>query len=133
MASISFNGRTVNLGAGGTYREIHINGKGAVYVDGDVVQEFGDTFSITNTPHITFEGFVGNITVQTASATVNGDVKGNVKAGGSVTCKNVGCSVVASGSITCNSVNANADAGGSMTINGRVGGNVSAGGSIRFN
>lgn len=133
MASISFNGRTVNLGAGGTYREICVNNKGAVYVEGDVVNEFGNIFSITNTPHITFEGFVGNITVQTASAQVNGDVQGNVKAGGFVTCNNVGGSVDASGSINCNNVNSNADAGGSMTINGRVGGNVSAGGSIRFN
>ena len=133
MASISCNGRTINLGAGGTYREIHINGKGAVYVEGDVVNEFGNIFAITNTPHITFEGFVANITVQTASATVNGDVKGNVKAVGSVTCNNVEGSVDAGGSITCNNVNSNADAGGSMTINGRVGGSVSAGGSIRFN
>jgi hypothetical protein len=50
-------------------------------------------------------------------AAVNcGEVRGNVRAGGSVNCDNVGGSVNASGSVNC----------------GNVGGGVNAGGSARY-
>lgn len=52
-----------------------------------------------------------------ASVTVEGDVRGNVQAGGSVKCGNVGGSV---------------SAGGSIKADGKLGGNVSAGGSVRI-
>lgn len=58
-----------------------------------------------------------------------GDVEGNIEAGGSVTCNDVGGDVKASGSVTCDSVKGHVNASGSVTCD-NVAGNVQAGGSV---
>lgn len=63
------------------------------------------------------------------SVTCEGDVQGDVKAGGRVDCGSVGKGVTAGGSVNCDSVEGDVKAGGSVTCD-TVGGNVSAGGSV---
>lgn len=63
------------------------------------------------------------------SVTCQGDVEGDIKAGGSVDCGEVGKGVTAGGSVNCDSVVGDISAGGSVTCD-TVGGNVSAGGSV---
>ena len=55
---------------------------------------------------------------------------GEVDAGGSVTCDDVGGSVNAGGSVTANDIKGSANAGGSVTCK-IIGGSAMAGGSIR--
>lgn len=57
------------------------------------------------------------------SVTVNGTVRGNVNAGGSVSCDAIGGNVNAGGSVNCDDVNGNVTAGGSVNcdeIKGKV-------------
>ena len=63
------------------------------------------------------------------SVTCEGDVEGDIKAGGSVDCAAVGKGVYAGGSVNCECVSGDVTAGGGVTCDG-VGGNVSAGGSV---
>ena len=63
------------------------------------------------------------------SVTCEGDVEGDIKAGGSVDCGSVGKGVYAGGSVNCECVSGDVTAGGGVTCDG-VGGNVSAGGSV---
>jgi hypothetical protein len=94
----TFSGRSVSI----------INSK--VTIDG-VVQDgsLSDVVEIRIT-----EGVLQELN---CDAAVNcGEVRGNVRAGGSVNCDNVGGSVNASGSVNC----------------GNVGGGVNAGGSARY-
>ena len=63
------------------------------------------------------------------SVTCQGDVEGDIKAGGSVDCGEVGKGVTAGGSVNCDSVVGDISAGGSVTCD-TVSGNVSAGGSV---
>ena len=63
------------------------------------------------------------------SVTCQGDVQGDIKAGGSVDCGEVGKGVYAGGSVNCECVSGDVTAGGGVTCDG-VGGNVSAGGSV---
>ena len=63
------------------------------------------------------------------SVTCEGDVEGDIKAGGSVDCGGVGKGVTAGGSVNCDSVVGDISAGGSVTCD-TVSGNVSAGGSV---
>lgn len=74
----------------------------------------------------------GNLTsLETdAPVTVHGNVLGNVKAGGSVQCNDVGNNVDSGGSCNCGDVGGDVDAGGSVNC-GKVNGDVDAGGSVR--
>ena len=63
------------------------------------------------------------------SVTCKGDVQGDIKAGGSVYCGEVGKGVYAGGSVNCECVSGDVTAGGGVTCDS-VGGNVSAGGSV---
>ena len=63
------------------------------------------------------------------SVTCQGDVEGDIKAGGSVDCGEVGKGVTAGGSVNCDTVGGNVSAGGSVTCDD-VGGSVSAGANV---
>lgn len=63
------------------------------------------------------------------SVTCEGDVEGDIKAGGSVNCECVSGDVTAGGGVTCDSVGGNVSAGGSVTCDG-VEGSVSAGSNV---
>lgn len=63
------------------------------------------------------------------SATIDGDVYGNVSAGGSVSCDNVDGNVSAGASIGCDNVGGNVSAGTSIGCD-NITGNVSCGGSL---
>lgn len=60
------------------------------------------------------------------SVYVNGEVDGDIEAGGSVTCDDVGGDIDSGGNVTCDDVKGNVRAGGSVTCD-NVGGNVTAG------
>jgi len=80
---------------------------------------------------IKIEGNVGSIRA-TGNVDVKSYVKGNINAGGSVNCGDVGGSIDTGGSVNCSNVSGNVDAGGSITC-GNVNGNANAGGSILKN
>jgi hypothetical protein len=103
---------------------IEINGEN-ILVDGQVVKN-----GLAGTVKIQFEGDIASIKSDT-SVTVNGNVHGNVDAGGSIICQQVGRDVDAGGSVTCTDIQGDVDAGGSVTC-GEIHGNVHAGGSVRY-
>lgn len=63
------------------------------------------------------------------SVTVEGNVQGDVTAGGNVDCEDVGGSVTAGGSVDCEGVTGSVQAGGDVDCGG-VGGSVTAGGDV---
>ncbi|MBQ8826326.1 MAG: helix-turn-helix domain-containing protein [Oscillospiraceae bacterium] len=63
------------------------------------------------------------------SAKIDGDVQGNVNAGGSVKCDGINGSVNSGGSINCCGIVGNVNSGGSVNCDGVIG-NVNAGGNI---
>lgn len=63
------------------------------------------------------------------SADIEGDISGNLDAGGGVNCGNVGGNADAGGGINCSNVGGNLDAGGGVNC-GPVGCNVDAGGGV---
>lgn len=72
-----------------------------------------------------------------ASVTVNGNVSGNIDAGGSVQCLNIDGNVDAGGSVSCKNVGGGVDAGGSVSMSGNkcgvVGNGAVVAGGIIFN
>jgi len=70
---------------------------------------------ISNTTNVKIEGNVGDILCD-GQVTVNGEVKGNVDAGGSVSCGNVTGSVDAGGSVSALNINGDIDAVGSVHV-----------------
>jgi hypothetical protein len=79
-----------------------------VIVDGTAIQS-----NLSGITEVKFDGDLASLKCHGA-ATVNGDVKGNVDAGGSIKCGNVGGNVDAGGSVTCGNVGGDIDAGGSV-------------------
>lgn len=73
----------------------------------------------------------GNVggSVEAGDAVTCGDVTGDVEAGDAVTCGNIGGSVEAGDSVTCGNIGGDADAGESIHC-GSIGGDASAGDSI---
>ncbi|WP_259406040.1 polymer-forming cytoskeletal protein [Shouchella clausii] len=105
MNKIIINGKSISVS--GNNISV-INGK--IYTDGTLV-ESGLSGQVT----ILFEGDLANLKTD-GSATIQGNVKGNVDAGGSVTCGNVGQSIDAGGSVKCGTVGGDVDAGGSVSM-----------------
>ena len=100
--------------------------KGTIYIDGKKVA--GDLGESKQPVTIVWEGPLNYLKCD-GDVIVNGDIKGNVDAGGSVKCGNVGGDVDASGSATCGDIKGNVDAGGSVKCLS-VSGRVDAGGSV---
>ncbi len=104
----------------------------------------GDLKSIKSDFSVSIDGNVlgdvaagGSVTCDSieGNATAGGSlscdsVDGDVAAGGSVTCDSVDGDVAAGGSVTCDSVDGDVSAGGSITCDS-IDGNVSAGGNIQ--
>lgn len=63
------------------------------------------------------------------SADIEGNISGNVDAGGGVNCGNIGGNADVGGGVNCGSVGCNLDAGGGVNC-GSVGCNVDAGGGV---
>ena len=82
----------------------------SVYVDGKLVQK-----ELSGVVKIEFEGDLASLTSE-GSVSVNGNVKGDVDAGGSVACGNVEGDVDAGGSVNCGNVEGDVDAGGSISM-----------------
>lgn len=117
MAKITIDGRTFE---GNSLSIVN----GTVMIDG---MEQNDT--LTGKVRLEITGTLNSLTTD-ASVNMNGEIKGDVSAGGSVNCADVGGSVKADGSVNCD------DVGGSVTANGSVrcddvNGVVTAGGSVR--
>ncbi|EML6324941.1 hypothetical protein QCQ60_005285 [Bacillus cereus] len=117
MGSITFNGNTYYGNS------IHIS-NGTIIIDG-VVQAQG----LKGHLDIKVEGDIRDLTTD-APTTIDGNVLGNLRSRGSVTCRNVQGYVDAGGSVTAHDVGGDIDAGGSVRC-GRVGGSIDAGGSVR--
>ena len=63
------------------------------------------------------------------SARIDGDLYGNVSAGGSVTCDNINGGVNAGGGISCDNINGRVNAGGGISCD-NISGGVNAGGGV---
>jgi hypothetical protein len=81
---------------------------GVVTVDGSPVLDTGN-----KNVEVKIEGSVGELRAD-GSVTVSGTVTGNVDAGGSVNCDDVGGNVSAGGSVNCDDVGGSVNAGGSV-------------------
>ncbi|MFJ8247372.1 hypothetical protein [Peribacillus asahii] len=75
------------------------------------------------------KGFQGVLNIE-GNATINGDIDGQVRAKGSISCNDVIGDISAGGSVNCDDVKGNVSAGGSINCDD-IGGSAMAGGSIR--
>lgn len=82
-----------------------------VYVDGKDITDGAESFS--GIVEIRWEGPLASVQSD-ASVSVQGDVKGDVRANGSVNCGHVGGDVKAGGSVNCGRVTGKVKAGGSV-------------------
>ncbi|MCY7865940.1 hypothetical protein P8918_13055 [Bacillus spizizenii] len=105
MNTVIINGKSISVS--GNNIDV-INDK--VYVDGKLVEE-----GLSGQVDIAFEGDLANLRTG-GSATINGDVKGDIDAGGSVNCGNVNGMVDSGGSVNCGNVGGDVDAGGSIKM-----------------
>lgn len=112
---ISINGKT-------------FSGNNVTIINGKVTIDGVDAGVDSNKEKITIQGNVASLQCD-HDVEVKGNVTGDVAAGGSVSCNDVGADVTASGSVNCDNVQGNVDAGGSVNCDD-VGGSVKAGGSI---
>ena len=102
----------------GTMNTITINGQtittsGSIVIRNGKVILDGKETSDTNANQIVINGNVGSIDTD-LSVNVSGKVEGNINAGGSVNCDDVGGSVKAGGSVNCDDVGGSVMAGGSV-------------------
>ena len=128
ITSITSNGSSSTVIVNGKTYTVSGNNisvkNGNVYVDGKLISENKGSEVVK----IEWKGPLASLKSD-VSVSVDGDIHGNVDAGGSVNCKDVGKDVNAGGSITCANVNGNVDAGGSVTC-ANVSGSIDAGGSV---
>lgn len=103
MNNITINGRSFSV-KGNNISVIN----NRVIVDGVVIED-----GLSGIVEVKFEGDIASLRCD-GSATINGNVMGNVDAGGSVDCGDVGRNVDASGSVRCGNVGGDIDAGGSV-------------------
>jgi hypothetical protein len=82
----------------------------SICVDGTQVST-----NLVGTVEVKFEGDIASLKTN-GSATINGNVKGSVDAGGSITCGDVSGDVDAGGSVRCGKVQGDVDAGGSIRM-----------------
>ena len=80
----------------------------SVYVDGKVIQT-----ELSGIVEIKFEGDLASLSCN-GSASVNGNIKGDVDVGGSLDCNDIGGNIDVGGSVRCNKVSGDIDAGGSV-------------------
>lgn len=123
MNVISVNGKRINIPNGRSVSVIN----GDVFVDGRRCTE-NDNLKQVN---IVIEGSCDSLQVDSCDQVeVKGDVRGVLKAGGTVVVHgNVLNKVDAGGNIHCGNVSGDVDAGGSVTC-GNISGSVDAGGSV---
>lgn len=79
-----------------------------IIIDG---KEVGETEK--SQTQVVIEGNIRNLQTD-KSVTVNGNIDGDVGAGGSINCDDVGGNVHAGGSVNCDDVGGNVSAGGSV-------------------
>ena len=79
-----------------------------IIIDG---KEVGETERAQT--QIVINGNIGNLETD-KSVTVNGEITGNVTAGGSVNCDDIGGDVRAGGSVNCDDIGGDVRAGGSV-------------------
>ena len=119
MNTIIINGKKTVVSG----NSITVSGN-SIYVDGKLIEE-----NLSGIVEVKFEGELAELKSE-SSVTVNGNVHGNVKASGSISCNNVTGNVSASGSVSCNDVNNDVFASGNVSCNS-IKGNVTAGGNIK--
>jgi hypothetical protein len=96
--------------------KIQTNGKNIsvignqVCIDGQMI--LGDLSGIVE---IKFEGDLASLKCQ-GSATINGNIKGDVDIGGSLSCNDIIGNVDVGGSIKCGNISGDVDAGGSVSM-----------------
>lgn len=80
----------------------------SIYVDGKVVQS-----DLSGDVNIKFEGDLASLKCN-GSATINGNIKGDVDVGGSLDCNDIVGNIDVGGSVRCGKVSGDIDAGGSV-------------------
>ena len=121
MGTCVVNGRRYDIPNGAS---VSIS-NGVVKVNG---KELDDEARGGQPCEVHIQGDIGELRCD-GDAHIDGNVTGDVDAGGSVECHNVGKSVDAGGIISCANVSGDVDAGGSVNASG-IHGDVDAGGSV---
>ena len=94
--------------------KIQTNGKNisvinnSVYVDGQIIQT-----NLSGDVNIKFEGDLASLKCG-GSASINGNIKGDVDVGGSLDCNAIVGNIDVGGSVRCGKVSGDIDAGGSV-------------------
>lgn len=104
--SVTINGKTINVK--GNNISV-INNK--IYVDGNIIE----TGELSGDVHIIVDGNINKLETG-SSATIKGDVLGDVKSGTSTTCQNINGSVKAGTSVSCGNVDGDVKAGTSISM-----------------
>lgn len=104
MSIVMINGKKMSISG----NNIRIS-KNKIYVDGKLVVDEVATEPVK----LIVEGDLFKVESE-GSVEVTGDVKGDIKANGSVCCNNVSGNLTAMGSVHCGNVGGNATAMGSM-------------------
>ena len=107
MGQVEINGQIIEVPDGANISSIN----GDLFVNGARYYVGGPTTTI----NLTIKGDVGSVSAD-GSVKVQGNVKGSVKSGGSV---------------TCGTVSQDVSAGGSVRVNGDSKGKITAGGSVK--
>ena len=81
---------------------------GTVFVDGKVIQS-----DLSGIVELKFEGDLTSLKCD-GSASINGNIKGNVDVGGSLDCCDIVGNIDVGGSVRCGKVSGDIDAGGSV-------------------
>lgn len=102
-STVTINGKTIRVQG----NNITMIGD-KVYVDGKEI-----TSTENQTVNIIVEGNANKVECD-GYVEVRGDVNGNIRCGGSITCGNVGGSVVCGGSARCGDIKGDVNAGGSV-------------------
>ena len=110
-------------------RKITVDDGSNITISGGTVSVGGSKVASYGEEKVELIGGVNNLSSD-RSITVKGNVIGDVHAGGSVSCNDVGGSIKTSGSVSCEQVEGNVNAGGSVNCD-EVRGDVNAGGSVR--
>lgn len=119
MGTCMVNGKRYDIPSGANVSIID----GIVKVNGKVI---ADETKAGQPCEVHVQGDIGDLRCD-GNAYITGNVKGDVDAGGSVECHDVGKSVDAGGNVAYSNVGGDVDAGGSVNAGG-VHGDVDAGG-----
>ena len=99
-----------------------------IVIDGSIVESI-PLDKIKSSIPVEVTGGLANLATH-LSVTVNGDVKGDIHAGGNVTCENIKGDIEAGGNVKCETIDGDVEAGGEIKCQ-EINGTVDASGNVK--